>query len=211
MGDATEKYFLAVFEETLTILHDHDIEHLVIGSIANSAHLGSRWDSASDIDVLVTKAGADRCLEIFPRYGYAQHVRDTYWIYKMAKPNVTIDLIFKASGRVELDDQMLDAATELSFEDLKVRAPAPEDMALLFILLDTDERQGYWYDAMKYLRIVEDWDYLLNRAERYGPRKVLSALLYAAESHIPIPDRAIEVLLGLSEMPALVKDADAAS
>jgi hypothetical protein len=198
MGDATEKYFLAVLDETLTILHDNDIEHLVIGSVANTAHLGDHWEAGSDIDFLISKADAERCLEIFPTYGYATHVRDTYWIYKAAKPNVTIDLIFKASSRVELDDEMLAASVTRPFERFELRVPAVEDMALLFVLLDTDDRQGYWYDAMRYLRIVDDWDYFLARAERYGPRKMLSALLYAAESHIEVPERAIEVLLGLS-------------
>jgi hypothetical protein len=198
MGDATEKYFLAVLEETQSILSDHGIEHLVIGSIANSSHLGDPWEAGSDIDFLVTKEDADRCLEIFPSYGYAMHVRDPYWIYKAAKPNVTVDLIFRASLRVELDDEMLGASVTRPFEHLELRVPAVEDMTLLYVLLDTDERQGYWYDAMRYMRVVEDWDYLLTRAERYGPRKMLSALLYAAESHITIPERAIEVLLGLS-------------
>jgi hypothetical protein len=170
----------------------------VIGSIANTAHLGDTWEAGSDIDFLMTKADADRALEIFPTYGYSMHVRDPYWIYKAAKPNVTIDLIFKASLRVELDDEMLAASVVRRFDRFELRVPAAEDMTLLYVLLDTDDRRGYWYDAMRFLRVVDDWDYLLTRAERYGPRKMLSALLYAAESHIPIPERAIEVLLGLS-------------
>ena len=194
VGDATQKYFLAVFEETLTILEDNRIEHLVIGSIANSAHFGPAVEVAGDIDVHVRKPDADRCLEIFPAYGYATHVRDPYWIYKAAKPNVTIDLIFKASGRVELDDEMLAASMSCPFEHLELRVPSPEDMALLFVLLDTDERPGFWYEAMRYLRVVDDCDYLVARAERYGPRKMLSALLYAAESHITVPERAIAAL-----------------
>ena len=198
MGDATEKYFFAVLEEALTILDDHHVEHLVIGSIANAAHLGDNFEAASDIDILLSKADADRCLELFPTYGYATHVRDPYWIYKAAKPNVTVDLIFKASLRVEFDDEMRRTAMTRPFGHREIRVPAPEDMVLLYVLLDTNERQGYWYDAMRYLCIVDDWDYLLARAERYGPRKMLSALLYAAESHITIPERAIEVLLGLS-------------
>lgn len=194
MGDATEKYFLAVLEETLTILADNDVEHLVIGSIANTAHLQNGWKPGSDIDFLVTERDAERCITVFPSYGYSTHVRDPYWIFKAAKPNVTIDLIFRASNRVELDDEMLAASTTRPFERFELRVPAVEDMALMFILLDSDERQGYWYDAMDYLRLVDDWDYLVHRAKRYGPRKMLSALLYAGESHIAVPESAIAAL-----------------
>jgi hypothetical protein len=199
MGDATEKYFLAVFEEALAILEDNAVEHLVIGSIVNAVYLDVDWEPGSDIDFLVRKRDAERCLEIFPAYGYSTHVRDPYWIFKAAKPNVTVDLIFRASSRVELDDEMLSASTVQPFEHLHVRVPSIEDMALLFVLLDTDERQGYWYDAMQYLRRTSDWDYLVKRAERYGPRKMLSALLYAGESGIEVPQRALDALLAAVE------------
>ena len=199
MGDATRKYFLAVFEEALTILRDNEIEHLVIGSIVNAVHLGADWESGSDIDFLVRKQDAQRCLEIFPTYGYSTHVRDPYWIFKAAKPNVTVDLIFKASSRVELDDEMLGASVLKRFEHLELRIPSVEDMALLFVLLDTDERQGYWYDAMQYIRRTDDWDYLVKRAERYGPRKMLAALLYAGESGAEVPERALDALFAAVE------------
>lgn len=195
MGDATRNYFLSVFEETLSILEQHDVPHLVVGSVANSAYLRVGWEPASDVDILVTKEDADRCLEIFPTYGYAKHIRDPSWIYKVGMPNMTIDIIFKASRIVELDDEMFSASTVQSFERFDIRVPSIEDMALLFVLLDTDERQGYWYDAMKYLRRIHDWDYLVKRGERYASRKLLSALLYAAESNIDVPERAIDALL----------------
>lgn len=194
MGDATRKYFLAVFEEATTILHDNQIDHLVIGSIVNSVHLGSDWEPGSDIDFLVRKQDAERCLEIFPSYGYSTHIRDPYWIFKVAKPNMTIDLIFRASLRVELDDEMLSASVAKPFEHLEIRVPSVEDMTLLYVLLDDEQRQGYWYDAMQYLRRTGDWDYLVKRAERYGPRKMLSALLYAGESGIDVPERALDAL-----------------
>lgn len=54
--------------------------------------------------------------------------------------------------------------------------------------MDTDERRGHWYDAMRYLRAVEDWRYLTDRGRALAPRKFLAALLYAQEIGITIPE-----------------------
>jgi putative nucleotidyltransferase-like protein len=188
VGDATRVYFLGVFSETLEILESNDIAHLVIGSIANVVHFGDAWEPRSDIDLLVSQDDAGRCLEIFPAHGYATHVRDPSWIYKIAKPNVTIDLIFKSADRIEMGPDILERSELRQFEGLTLRVPSVEDMAVHFVLMDTDERQGHWYDAMRYFRVVTDWEYLINRGRQLAPRKFLAALLYAQEIGIKIPD-----------------------
>lgn len=188
MGDATRLYFLGVFSETLELLEANEIDYLVIGSIANAVHFGDSWEPSSDIDLLVSQEDAARCIELFAAHGYATHVRDPDWIYKVAKPNVTIDLIFKSADRIEMGPEILARSHVRLFEGLMLRVPSVEDMAVHFVLMDTDERRGHWYDAMRYLRAVEDWDYLIARGRQLAPRKFLAALLYAQEIGITIPD-----------------------
>src|SRR5688572_3842204 len=188
MGDATRTYFLRIFEETLTILKDASIPHLLIGSIAEAIHFSEEWDPASDIDLLVTEQDAARCLELFPEHGYATHVRDSRWISKIAKPNVTIDLIFRSADHVKLDDEIYGRGLDRAFEDIPVRVPSVEDMSILNLLLDSPERPGYVYTAMRYLERVEDWDYLADRGRRYAPEKVLGGLLLARDAGVEVPD-----------------------
>jgi hypothetical protein len=194
VGHATRGYFLEIFSETLEILRTEAMDHLVTGTIANACHLGDAWDPGGDIDLLVTKGDAERCLEIFPSHGYAVHVHDPSWIFKVAKPNVTVDLIFVSGERVELDEGMLRHSVEKRFESLAVRVPSVEDMTMLSVAIDSELRQGYWYDAMRFLRLVRDWEYLLERAETVAPTKTLGALLYALDAGIDIPSAVLDRL-----------------
>lgn len=194
MGEATRTYFIDVLRETVDLLGELEVPYVLVGSLAKTCHFEDAWDPGSDIDLLVKKDDAERCLREFPKHGFATHVREPTWIYKVAKPNVTIDLIFWSAGAVELTDDMIARACRCPFEGVEVRVPSIEDMALLLVLLDSEERPGYWYDAMRYLRAVEDWDYLGRRARELRPVKVLSALLYARETGLHIPDGAVEAL-----------------
>jgi hypothetical protein len=40
------------------------------------------------------------------------------------------------------------------------------------------------------------WEYLLRRARRSGPRRVLSLMLYAESNDLAVPAEAVESLLG---------------
>lgn len=191
MGDATRVYFLNVVSEVLQLLEADEIEHLVIGSIAHAVHFDQPWEPGSDFDLLVTKEGAERCLEIFPAHGYSIHIRDETWIYKVAKPNVTVDLIFRSADRIELSPRMLERSERKPFETVTVRVPSLEDMAAHYVLMDSEQRPGYWYDAMRCLRRVRDWGYLTDRGRELAPRKFLAALLYAQAVGIDVPDDSV--------------------
>ena len=121
-------------------------------------------------------------------------MRDPSWIFKVAKPNVTIDLIFRSEGRTEMGAEILQRAEMKAFEGLTVRVPSVEDMSVHEILMDTDERPGHWHGAMTYLKHVRDWDYLIERARCLAPRKVLAALLYADDVGVTIPHGALRAL-----------------
>ncbi|MGH8946342.1 MAG: hypothetical protein ACRDVL_09340, partial [Acidimicrobiia bacterium] len=127
-------------------------------------------------------------------HGYAVHVHDPSWIFKVAKPNVTVDLIFVSAERIELDEGMVRHSVERGFEGLAMRVPSVEDMTMLSVAIDSELRQGYWYDAMRYLKLVRDWEYLLGRAEAVAAAKMLGALLYALDSGIDVPGTVLDRL-----------------
>jgi hypothetical protein len=194
MGDATRTYFLEVFGEAVQLLERNALPHLVIGSMARSAILGDGWEPGSDIDFLMTKDDAAAVVDLFSAQGYACHVRDETWIYKVAKPNVTVDLIFLSADAIELDEEIQAHGTLATFEGLTLRVPSVEDLFVQNVLLDSLERQGFWYDAMRYLREVEDWSYLISRGQRFAPKKILAALLYAKETGERLPPGVIDSL-----------------
>jgi hypothetical protein len=204
VGDATRVYFIDVLADAIGILQDGGTPFLVIGSIATSAYFAEPWDSASDIDFLMTESDAARAIDLFASRGYSVHVRDPEWIYKAAKPNVTIDLIFRANGHVEMGAEPFERAITKEFEGLALPVPSPEDMAIHNLLVDSEEKQGHWYTAVRFLRIIDDWRYLVRRGAELTPQRTLALLLYARDAGLRVPDDAIGSLipLGAEQRPA---------
>jgi hypothetical protein len=91
VGGATRAFYLEVLGEGLGIIGDSGANHLVIGGIAEHIHFGRPLNPSEDIDVLVRSDDAERLLERFEKHGYTTYRRDESWIYKAARPDVTID------------------------------------------------------------------------------------------------------------------------
>lgn len=54
----------------------------------------------------------------------------------------------------------------------------------------------HWYDALAVIARGDlDWDYVLARARRAGPRRVLSLILYAESNDVAIPVEPVRELL----------------
>jgi hypothetical protein len=195
MGAATREFYIEVLNDALRIIDDADADHLVIGSIATKCLLSQSLDPTEDLDVLVRPKDTERLLDAFSKNGYATHRRDPRWIYKAGRPDVTIDLIFRAGESIELDEQHLARGTTKEIDGLSLPVPAPEDLAIMKAVFDRDDRPGRWYEAIALLRgLPIDWDYLTQRGRDVAPRKVLSLLLYAADAGIPVPDEAFSRL-----------------
>lgn len=198
MSGSTRGFFLHVLEESLGILRDAGADHIVIGGLATRALLGMPLETEEDIDVMIRREDAEMLLEVFAGKGYATHRRDEAWIYKVARPDVTIDLIFRQAERIELDDEHITYSRTVKFEGIDLRAPGPEDLVVMKALFDGGETQGRWYGALEVLRRLPiDWDYLTQRGEGKAARRLLSLLLYASEEEIEIPDRVISRLMDL--------------
>ena len=192
VGGATRDYYLEVLRDAVRILDDADVDHLVIGGIATRGLLDMPLSLAEDIDVLIRPEEADGLLDRFSAERYATHRQDERWIYKAAKPDVTVDLIFRAGEVIRLDELHLARSTTIQMEGVTLPVPSPEDLVVMKAVFDADDRQGRWYGAISLLQHLEiDWIYLAERGATYAPRRVLSLLLYAADLGIRIPDEAI--------------------
>jgi predicted nucleotidyltransferase len=192
MGGATRAFYLEVLEDCLRILRDAGADHLVIGSAAVRSLLGRPLDHSEDVDVFIRERDAERLLGVFAREGYATHRRDERWIYKVARPDVTFDLIFEQSEFIPLDDEHLRRADRLDVEGISLPVPSAEDLAVMRAAFDGDERRGRWYDALALFRSFDiDWDYVVDRGAAHAPRRVLAALLYATDAGVDVPKEAL--------------------
>src|SRR5918992_1295841 len=117
MGGPTKEEFLAVLDESLELFTNEDLPHAVIGGVATTALLDSGWNvKTADLDFLIAEGDAEGILEKFSERGFSTKKKDSTWIYKAARPDVTLDLIFKASGDVELDEDLFERIQMHEFE-----------------------------------------------------------------------------------------------
>jgi hypothetical protein len=195
MGGATHAYYVEVLQDAINILDDVGADHLVIGGLATRGLLDMPLNPEEDIDVLIRPEDSHGLLDRFSSERYATHRRDEGWIYKAAKPDVTIDLIFRAGEVIRLDDQHLVRSTTIRMAGVALPVPAPEDLIVMKAVFDADDRQGRWYGAISVLRHhAIDWIYLAERGATYAPRRVLSLLLYAVDLGVTVPAEAISIL-----------------
>jgi hypothetical protein len=62
-------------------------------------------------------------------HGYATHVRDAKWIFKIAKPNVAVDLILPAGERIEIDPDFAGRSVIRRLDGVALPVPCVEDMS----------------------------------------------------------------------------------
>ncbi len=196
MGGATREFFVDVTRDALRVIDEAGADYLVIGGLATRALLGIPIGEDEDLDVLIRPEDADGLLEAFSRAGYSTYRRDERWIYKVAMPDVTVDLIFRAGEVIRLDQAHLDHSRSVTHEELDLRVPAPEDLVVMKAVFDAEDRQGRWYGALKILRKLSiDWRYLAARGETFAPKRILSLLLYAQDEGIEVPGEVVSGLM----------------
>jgi len=179
--------------EVIEVLRRADIAFLLIGGM--SAATFARPRETDDIDVFVRPDAARAALDALEAAGFATKVEDPYWLYKGWKHGVLVDVIFRSTGDLYLDDEML--ARSYEGEYLGVAAPllSAEDLLVIKALAAAEHSPHHWYDALAVIgRSQLDWDYVLSRARLAGPRRLLSLLLYAESNDLAVPAEVIEDL-----------------
>ena len=191
--EPTDEDLQKTFAETVQALQAAEVPYLLIGGLSASAFARPRI--TDDIDVFVRPDVALRTLKVLEEAGFRTEQTDDQWLYKAFKHGVLVDVIFRSSGDVYVDDEML-ARADLQ-EHWGVSAPlvSPEDLLVIKAVATTEDGSHHWYDALAVIaRCPLDWEYLIRRARQAGPRRVLSLLLYAESNDLAVPAEVIENL-----------------
>jgi predicted nucleotidyltransferase len=191
---SADERFIRTLDETLEVLRGSGVPFAIIGGIASSILGRDRW--TRDIDVLVPPEAADAVLRAFADHGFETERVAPDWLFKASRRGVPIDIIFRSSGGMELDDEMLERTASRSFRGLDLPVPAPEDLIVMKALAAGEETPRYWHDAVAIASSPGlDWDYLLARARRRDPHRVASLLLFARSEGAVVPMSVIASLI----------------
>ena len=188
-----EEVFLRVLRETAEALSTAGLPHVFMGGLASAALGRPRW--THDIDVFVRPEDNRRALDVLEAAGFTTQETDPEWLYKALKDDVLVDVIFRSSGSVVLDAEMVSRARRTTVEGAEVPVIPAEDLIVIKALVFKERAPRHWYDALALLQRTDlDWDYLIRRALAYDFRRVLSLLVYARSEDRAVPADAIQRL-----------------
>jgi predicted nucleotidyltransferase len=192
--DVDQDIFLQVLDDSLRAIEGADVPYVFIGSIPSVILGRPRWtDNAEDIDYFVRREDARRALDALDEAGFATQETNPQWLYKGKKNGVVVDVIFRSTGDIYANDEMLERAPVAEFKGRKVRLAPPEDLLVMKAIAHGQDTQTYWHDALGILAKGDlDWDYLLNRATQHGARRILSLLIYGESNDLIVPTWVIE-------------------
>ncbi len=191
--EVDEGLFLAVLGEAIAALEGKDIPYLLMGGLG-SATFG-RPRGTNDIDLFVRPEHARLTLEALAAAGFTTEETDPLWLFKGFKDDILVDVIFRSTGDIYLDEEMLAHARVVDVRGCAARVIAPEDLLLIKALTADEHMPHHWHDALGVITGSElDWDYLVSRARRHGARRVLSLLLYAQSNDLGVPVKPVRAL-----------------
>jgi predicted nucleotidyltransferase len=182
-----------VLDETMAALRAADIQFLLIGGVGSCVY--GRDRGTRDIDVFLRPESAENALSALAARGFRTKKEYEHWLYKAWKDDVLVDVIFRSSRDILLDQEMLDRARTVTFRGREVPVAPPEDLVVMKAVAASEDTPRYWYDAIAIIGQTElDWDYLVARARQRGARRILSLLLFADSVDLVVPPEPIEAL-----------------
>jgi predicted nucleotidyltransferase len=182
-----------VLDETMGALREAGIQFLLIGGVGSCVF--GRDRGTRDIDVFVRPESAENALSALAARGFRTKKEYEHWLYKAWKDDVLVDVIFRSSRDILLDQEMLDRARVVTFRGREVPVAPPEDLVVMKAVAASEDTPRYWYDAIAIIGQTElDWDYLVARARQRGARRILSLLLFADSVDLLVPPEPIEAL-----------------
>jgi predicted nucleotidyltransferase len=188
-----EEVFLGVLRDAIGALEDKNIPYVLMGGIS-SATFG-RPRGTNDIDLFVEPEQARLTLEALAATGFTTDETDPRWLYKGWKDDILVDVIFRSTGDIYLDEEMLAHARVVEVKGCAARIIAPEDLLIIKALTADEHMPHHWHDALGVITGSDlDWDYLVSRARRHGARRVLSLLLYAQSNDLGVPVKPVRAL-----------------
>jgi predicted nucleotidyltransferase len=187
-----QKALARVLGEVATVLEAAMLPYAVIGGMA-SAGMG-RPRSTKDIDILVRPEDAEQVVHALAAGGFRTELTDHFWLYKAFKEGVLVDIIFRSTGNIYLDQEMLEHVKQTRLGGNLVRVVPPEDLLIMKAVVHDENGPRHWHDALGLIGSGNlDWEYLQTRALR-APRRVLSLLIYAHSLDLFVPNHVIRFL-----------------
>ena len=189
--------FHLTLDEAIAAMRGANVPFLIIGGIA-SAVMG-RDRGTRDVDLFVRPEDARRALSALERAGFETQVAFPHWLYKGFKRGVLVDVIFRSSKDVLLDDEMLRRAQEREFRGHLLPIAPPEDLLIMKAVASDEDTPRYWYDALGIIAHADglDWEYLVRRGRQHGVRRILSLLIFAQSNDLVVPAAPIAELMAL--------------
>lgn len=179
--------------DVVSTIEKKGLPYLLMGG-AGSVTFG-RPRATDDIDLFVHPEDAGRVLDVLAAEGFQTTKTDLNWLHKAYRRGVLVDVIFRSAGEIYLDDEMLRRGWRRSYRGTEALIMCPEDLVVIKAQAAGEETVRHWYDALALIaRCQLDWDYVVERARRSGPRRMLSLLLYAESDDLPVPAGVIEAL-----------------
>jgi predicted nucleotidyltransferase len=179
--------------EAVRALREAEVPFVVMGGLSTAAFARPRV--TDDIDVFVRPDAAVRALQVLADAGFRTEETDPHWIFKAFRHGVLVDVIFRSTGDLYLDEEMLSRADEQKHLGVAVPHVSPEDLLVIKAVAANEDSPRHWHDALAVIaRCQLDWPYLLRRARQAGPRRILSLLLYAESNDLAVPAEVIEAL-----------------
>jgi hypothetical protein len=192
-SDVVAAHFLDALDDVVESMLVIDRPYVVVGGIASSVLGRPRF--THDIDLLLRPADARVVLAELARRDFETEERAPHWLFKAHRHGVEVDLIFRSSGDVYLDDEVLAHAVIGSFEGRTLPLMSREDLIVTKALAHQEHSPRHWYDALALLATGDlDWGYLVERSRR-GPRRVASLLLYAQANDLAVPSFVVRQML----------------
>ncbi len=191
-----EDVFLRVLQDAISAIEDAGIPYVVIGGIPSSVMGRPRWtEDAADIDFFVRLQDAHKTLDVLTGAGFTTREWEPHWLFKATRDKVVVDVIFRSTGEIYLDEEMLERSFVGDFKGVSVRLVAPEDLAVMKAIAHSEQTPRYWHDGLALLGKPDlDWEYVVRRARQHGAHRVLSLMVYAQSNDIAVPNGVIRRL-----------------
>ena len=184
---------LAVLDRVIEVVRSAEIPFLVIGEIG-SAQWG-RDRGTNDIDLFVRPEASPQVVAALAVAGFDARVVHEHWLSKATLDGIDVDIIYRASRDILLDDEMLERASWVTYRGRTLPVAPPEDLLVMKAGATREDTARYWYDALGILSTARlDWEYLVRRARQHGPRRVLSLLLFATSVDLVVPNAPMQEL-----------------
>lgn len=199
-----------VLAAAVAALQAADVPYVVVGGLVTAAF--SRPRTTDDIDLFVQPHHAAWALDVLAGAGFATERTDPMWLYKAWLDGVLVDVIFRSTGDIYLDDEMLARARLQDCRGTQARMVSAEDLLVIKAVSTTECGSHHWYDALGTIaRTPLDWDYVVRRARQAGPRRVLSLLLYAESNDLAVPSDVVVELFAIVHPPSTAPPASVRS